>query len=140
MDGGPETAAVGRRTSLWPVFVATGFVTAEIGVFFAIIPLAVSGVVLFGGSCAGLVHEVGYGSSTTQVLARVGGVFVVLGAVVWIARLSTITVQAFLAAPAVDAIALRGTAVATAGLLLVAAGSVGRAWTSLADGRRSLVE
>lgn len=140
MDGGPKLAGDGRRTSYWPVFVAGGAVTAELGVFFAIIPLAVSGVVLFGGSCAGLVHEVGYGSSTMQVLTRVGGMFAIVGALVWVARTPTISVQTFLAAPAVDGIALRGTAVATAGLLLVVAGSLGRVWTSIADGRRSLVE
>lgn len=140
MDRGPKSGTVGRRTSLWPVFVAMGFVTAELGVFFAIIPVAVGGVVLFGGSCAGLVHEVGYGSSTAQVLTRVGGMFVVLGTVVWLARLSTISLQSLLAAPAADGIALRGTAVGTAGLLLVAAGYLGRAWTAIADGRRSPVD
>lgn len=114
-----------ERTSPWPVFVASGLVLSEIGVLFGVIPLAIGGIVLFGGSCAGILHEAGYVASPWQPLPAIGGVFVLLGAGLWVVRLQTLTIRAALRAVAVDSVALRGVAICVAGGMLVLGGVLG---------------
>jgi hypothetical protein len=49
-----------RMASPWPLFVALGVPIAEIGILFDLLPVAVGGLLLFGGSAAGLATEAGY--------------------------------------------------------------------------------
>lgn len=121
-----------ERTSPWPVFVASGLVLSEVGVLFGVIPLAIGGIVLFGGSCAGILDEAGYVASPWRPLPAIGGVFVLLGAGLWAVRLQTLTVRAALRAVAVDSVALRGVAIGVAGGMLVLGGVLG---SRLAAGR-----
>lgn len=121
------------RASPWPILVAVGLAVSELGVFFGSVPVAVAGVVLLGGASAGLAHDAGYGSSPAGPLLAAGGLFVVLGGVVWVVRAADPTVPALLAAPGADGVARRGLAILVAGGLLVGAGVAG--WgTAFFDG------
>lgn len=140
MSGGPTAVDDGRRTSPWPVFVALGFAVAELGVFFGVVPLAVGGIVVFGGSCSGQLAEVGHRSSLSRSLIPVGGVFVIIGVGLWFAGVTDFTTATVLTSPRVDGVALRGVAVLTGGLVLVAAGAGTHVWSTFADGRRGLSE
>ncbi|MFB6081160.1 MAG: cox cluster protein [Haloferacaceae archaeon] len=116
------------RISPWPLFVAVGLALSEVGVLLGIVPLAVGGILLFGGSCAGVVHESGYASSPWRPVQAVGGLFFVIGLGVWLARLPAYTVRAAVHVVSVDLVALRGAAILGAGGLLVLGGLVGSAW------------
>lgn len=140
MSGGPTAGDGGRRTSPWPVFVALGFAVAELGVFFGVVPLAVGGIVVFGGSCSGLLTEVRSRSSPSRSLIPVGVLFVIIGIGLWSAGVSDFTASGVLAAPRVDGVALRGAAVLTGGVVLVAAGAGAHVWSTFAGARHGLSE
>jgi len=123
-EAGDESTV--RRASPWPVFIAFGFVIGEVGVFLGVVPLAVGGVLLFGGSCAGIIDEAGYGSSPWRTLGYVGLVFVALGSLLWGAYTPAITVHSLLRSPATNLVARRGVAVLGAGLVLGVVAVVGR--------------
>ena len=61
------------------MLVAVGFVFLEIGLLVGIFPVAVGGVLLFGGSVAGILTESGYVSHLWSTLARAGVLFCILG-------------------------------------------------------------
>ncbi|MFB6189124.1 MAG: cox cluster protein, partial [Halapricum sp.] len=65
--------------SPWPVFVALGFALAEVGIFLGIFPVAVGGVLLFGGTIAGILTEAGYVTNLWKTTMLVGGGLLVLG-------------------------------------------------------------
>lgn len=127
----PVANGAARRTSQWPIVVALGLVLSEIGVFFGSVPLAIGGLILFAGSCSGLVHEAGYAPSPTRPMGWFGALFVLLGTSLWVTSVSTVTIPALLAAPANDGLALRGAAIVVAGGLLVAASYVGGIWAAI---------
>lgn len=56
------------RASPWPVFVALGLPLSEIGILFGSAPIAVGGLLLFGGSIAGLLAESSYVESPWRAL------------------------------------------------------------------------
>lgn len=118
----------GLRASPWPVFVAFGLVLGEVGIFLGVIPLAVGGVMLFGGSCAGLITEAGYGASSLRTLGYVGLVFVVLGGALWAAYTPAFTLPALLRSSTTNLVARRGVAVLGAGLVLVVVAAVRGLW------------
>jgi len=130
MSGETERDAVSRRFSPWPVFIAFGLALGELGVFLGIIPLAVGGVALFGGSCAGAVTDAGYAATPWRPLALFGLVFVVLGGLLWVVVAPTVTVRALVGLPATNLVARRGAAVLLAGLGLVVLAGVGSRWRS----------
>lgn len=116
------------KASPWPVFVALGFVVLEIGLVVGFFPVAVGGVLLFGGSVAGILTEAGYAGHLWGTLIRVGAVFLFLGAAL-ITLQGTLEVGALLAATDApnavgNRLASRGVAVAFAGLVLIALGAV----------------
>src|SRR6056297_3496059 len=62
------------RTAIpWPVFVALGLPLSEIGVFIGLFPVAVFGLIVFGGSVAGILTESGYAERPWPTLVGVGG-------------------------------------------------------------------
>ena len=65
--------------SPWPVFVALGIPIAEIGILFDLLPVAVGGLLLFGGSAAGLATEAGYAKTPWRALVGAAIPFTALG-------------------------------------------------------------
>jgi hypothetical protein len=68
MDAEPGLSEQYRTASPWPVFVALGIPIAEIGILFDVLPIAVGGLLLFGGSAAGLATEAGYAETPWRAL------------------------------------------------------------------------
>lgn len=106
--------------SPWPVFVAVGLAVAELGVFVGIFPLAVFGLLLFGGSVAGILTESGYTARPWPTMLALGAVLAVAGAgiVLWQVPLATISIDQF----GTDGVLSRALAIAVAGLGLAVAG------------------
>jgi hypothetical protein len=138
MDETPGVSDQYRMASPWPVFVAVGFVLTELGLFVGLFPIAVAGVLLFGGSVSGILTESGYVSHLWRTLATVGVVLAILGVAAILAQgvfgpeplLSTLAPGSLLSA--IDApnaighrLSSRGLSVGVAGLILVAASVAG---------------
>lgn len=70
-----------RKVSPWPIFIAFGLALSELGILFALFPLAVGGLLLLCGSIAGMATESGYAETPWRALVGCAGVLVVLGAV-----------------------------------------------------------
>ncbi|MFW5918206.1 MAG: DUF7541 family protein [Haloferacaceae archaeon] len=70
-----------RKVSPWPMFIAFGLALSEIGILFNLFPLAVGGLLLLGGSVAGILTEAGYVETPWRALVWCAGVLVVFGAV-----------------------------------------------------------
>lgn len=119
-----------QTTSPWPVFVALGIATTEAGVLFGLVPIAVGGVLVFGGSCAGMAREAGYTETVWRSLRIVGGTIGFVSVLLWGLRSTALTPESLLRAASTDAIALRAVMVLIAATVLVASGYVGSALTS----------
>ena len=111
-----------RKASPWPVFVALGFVVSELGVVLGFFPVTVGGLLLFGGTVAGILSESGYVRRPWRSLAGFGVIAIAFGAL-------TIGLNADLASLSLDALldtanpfVYRGSAIFVAGVMLVAAG------------------
>ncbi len=68
MEAEPGLSDQYRMASPWPVFVALGIPIAEVGIVFGLFPLAVGGLLLFGGSAAGMATEAGYAGTPWRAL------------------------------------------------------------------------
>ena len=111
-----------RKASPWPMLVAFGFVISEVGVVLGYFPVAVGGLLLFGGTVAGILSESGYVEQTWRSLVVFGTILVSFGAL-------TIGLNIDVAALGVDVLldtarpfVYRGSAIAAAGVMLVAVG------------------
>lgn len=131
MNRRSDASAGSALRSPWPILVAVGLATSELGVFVGSVPVSVAGLVLLGGAAAGLVHDAGYGSSPAGPLLVAGGVLVVVGGAVLIVRAPVATGSALLAAPVTDGVARRGVAILVAGGVLLGTGTVGWGTSSL---------
>ena len=80
-DEQPGLSEQYRKVSPWPIFIAFGLAISEIGILFALFPLAVGGLLLLCGSIAGMATEAGYARTPWRALAGCAGVLVVLGGV-----------------------------------------------------------
>jgi len=80
MEEQPGLSDQYRTASPWPVFVALGLALSEIGVFIGLFPVAVFGLILFGGSIAGILTESGYVQRPWPTLVGVGVVLALLAA------------------------------------------------------------
>lgn len=114
MDENPGLSDQYRMASPWPLFVALGLPIAELGLLFGIIPLAVGGVILFGGSIAGMLGESGYVETPWRALGVIALLAVVLGVVL-------VYVDPMTPAP----LSARGYATVGAGLFMLLAGVAG---------------
>jgi hypothetical protein len=110
MEENPGLSDQYRMASPWPLFVALGIPIAEIGVLFGVFPVAVAGLLLFGGSVSGMIQESGYAETPWRALDAIGLVLVVAGAALAFTDVQLVT---------------RGYAVIAAGVLMVAGGFVG---------------
>jgi len=108
--------------SPWPLFVALGLTLSEIGVFIGLFPVAVFGLILFGGSVAGILTESGYAERPWPTLLGVGVALTVLAAALalWQIPLADIALSNVGEGPLLT----RLVAVAVAGLVMAAMGSV----------------
>lgn len=115
-----------RKASPWPLFVALGFAISEAGVLFGVVPVAVGGLLLFGGSIAGIVREAGYAERPWPLLAALGVVFSVAGALVVGTQVGFApTIDALVdALLAPTGVTLRGLSILGAGGIMVAVGVV----------------
>lgn len=114
----------------WPIIVALGLVVGELGVLFGATPVAVGGVVLFGGGAAAIAREAGLARDPWRPLAAIGLVIGALSFGVWSLRVYELSPGAYLMQVATDAIAVRAAVVFAAALVLVAAGLVGTLFES----------
>src|SRR6056297_1232358 len=123
MEEQPGLSDQYRTASPWPVFVALGLALSEIGVFIGLFPVAVFGLILFGGSIAGILTESGYADRPWATLLGIGGVLAALAAALAVAYLpaDAITVANIGNGP----VFTRLVAVAVAGVVMVAMGGVG---------------
>ncbi len=123
MEEQPGLSDQYRTASPWPVFVALGLVLSEIGVFIGLFPIAVFGLILFGGSIAGILTESGYVTRPWPTLVGVGVVLALIAAGLAVAYLpsTSITVANIGNGP----VFTRLVAVAVAGVVMVAMGGVG---------------
>lgn len=107
------------RVSAWPPFVALGFAISEVGVFLNLPSVAVGGILLFGGSIAGILVDASFTSSPWPSLGVVGAGFTALGAFVWASQVQTYAIGRFLAVAQANGVAMRGEAILVAGVLLL---------------------
>ncbi|PSQ21036.1 cox cluster protein [Halobacteriales archaeon QS_8_65_32] len=125
MDEQPGLSEQYRRASAWPLFVALGLPLAEIGVLFGLVPVAVGGLLLFVGSIAGITQESGYVERPWNLLAGLGGVLLVLGAVLALSQIP-FSAGALTAALASNGLVVRGVSIVIAGFVAIGVGGVGR--------------
>ncbi|ERG96627.1 hypothetical protein [Haloquadratum walsbyi] len=79
MEDTPGLSEQYRKASPWPLFVALGIPLSELGILFGLFPVAVGGLLLFGGSAAGMAAESGYAQTAWRGMAGVAAILVVLG-------------------------------------------------------------
>lgn len=108
------------KASAWPPFVALGLMLGEVGVVLNVFPLAVGGILLFGGSVAGILTDAAFTETPWSSMAILGSVFAVIGAAIWTNELSMITAEALLTVDTPTGIAVRGVAILLGGVLMVA--------------------
>ncbi|WP_459192439.1 DUF7541 family protein [Halosimplex sp. J119] len=127
MEEQPGLSDQYRTASPWPLLVAVGFALAELGVFLGVFPIAVGGVLLLGGSVAGILAESGYARRPWRTLAILGVGFAVLGAVLVATQVSLSSPDLLGVVADPNGITGRGLAIAVAGVMLVVAGGVSQA-------------
>lgn len=130
MDNAVGAEKAGGLWSPWPPLVAFGFAVSEIGVLFGIIPVVVGGLLLFGGSCAGILNETDYVRTVWLPLKALGVLFAIAGGILWVSTVSVPTVSATLQAVEQSKVALRGASILVGGILLGVGGFIGPGWTS----------
>jgi hypothetical protein len=127
MEEQPGLSDQYRTASPWPLLVAVGFALTEVGVFLGLFPIAVGGVLLLGGSVAGILGESGYTRRPWRTLALLGAGFALLGGALVATQVpgSSVSLLETVADP--NGVVGRGLAVAVAGVMLVATGIVSQA-------------
>ena len=123
MEEQPGLSDQYRTASPWPVFVALGLALSEVGVFIGLFPVAVFGLILFGGAIAGILTESGYVSRPWPTLVGVGGVLALLAAGIAVYQLPT--AELVVSNIGEGPLFTRLVAVAFAGLILAAMGGAG---------------
>jgi len=123
MDEDPGLSGQHRRASPWPLFVAFGLTISEVGVFLGIFTVAVFGLLLFGGSVAGILTESRYTNRPWPTLLAFGAVLAVAGALIVVTQfdIATVTLDDF----GQNGILARSLSLAAAGAILAVSGVVG---------------
>ena len=123
MEEQPGLSDQYRTASPWPVFVALGLALSEIGVFIGLFPVAVFGLILFGGSIAGILTESGYVQRPWPTLLGVGAVLALLAVGLAVAYVPA--AELVVSNVGEGPVFTRLVAVAVAGVVMVAMGGVG---------------
>jgi len=126
MEEQPGLSDQYRTASPWPLLVAFGFTLSEVGVFLGVFPVAVGGILLLGGSVAGILGESGYANRPWRTLAYLGVGFVALGLIVVASQVSPTDLAVMDTISDPNGAVGRGLAVVAAGTMLVAAGLAGQ--------------
>jgi len=129
MEEKPGLSDQYRMASPWPVFVALGLTVSEVGIVVGVFSVAVGGLLLFGGSVAGILKESGYVERLWASLATFGLALLGIGAAlfVWQVDLASVAVLDVIARPgAYGLIVPRALAIAVAGLILTVGGGIVR--------------
>jgi hypothetical protein len=123
--------------SPWPLFVALGLALSELGLLLGFFPIAVGGVLLFGGAIAGILTEAEYVSHLWKTMGKIAFVLLAIGIALVVLQ-GSYDLSTFLAA--VDApnaaghrLLSRGLAVIAAAVILVGTALAGQ--TSAATSR-----
>ncbi|SDF85584.1 DUF7541 family protein [Halorientalis regularis] len=138
MEEEPGLSDQYRKASPWPMFVALGFVLSEVGIIVGIFSIAVGGLLLFGGSVAGILKESAYVETLWGSLLTFGGVLAVIGVGVVAWRVGVdpgILVDVIVAPGDFGLLVPRALAVAVAGIILLAAGGTVQALERNVDPR-----
>jgi len=123
MEEQPGLSDQYRTASPWPVFVALGLALSEIGVFIGLFPVAVFGLILFGGSIAGILTESGYVERPWPTLFGVGGLLAIIAVGIAVTQLPA--AELVLSNIGEGPLFTRLVAVVVAGVVMVAMGGVG---------------
>jgi hypothetical protein len=107
-----------RKASPWPLFVALGFVVSEVGIVLGLFPVAVGGLLLFGGTVAGILSEAGYVARPWRSLGVFGLLLVAFGSLTLGLSVdpAALGVETFL--DPTKPFVYRGSAITAAGLIL----------------------
>jgi F0F1-type ATP synthase assembly protein I len=127
MDDQPGLSDQYRMSSPWPLIVVLGLVFSELGLLFNVFAVAVGGLLLFVGAIAGIVLESGYAERPWNLLAGLGVVLCVLGALVTASQLDSVTLEAVagvIGQP--SGVVARGVELLIAGIVAVLIGAGGR--------------
>ncbi|WP_136716322.1 DUF7541 family protein [Halorientalis salina] len=118
-----------RMASPWPLFVALGVALSEVGIIIGIFAIAVGGLLLLGGSVAGILKESGYVDELWGFLLGFGAFLLVAGGALFASQvgLDSGAALSVVANPGgFGQIIPRALAIAVAGVLLLGSGAVGR--------------
>ncbi|WP_335999471.1 DUF7541 family protein [Halorientalis halophila] len=138
MEEEPGLSDQYRMASPWPVFVALGFVLSEVGIILGLFSIAVGGLLLFGGSVAGILKESGYVDTLWGSLLVFGVALAAigLGLVTWRVGLDPGVLTSVMVTPGdFGQLVPRALAVAVAGIILLAAGGTVQALERNVDPR-----
>ncbi len=111
-----------RKASPWPMLVAFGFVISEVGVVLGYFPVTVGGLLLFGGTVGGILSESGYVEQTWRSLAVFGTILIAFGALTIGLNIDVAALTAEALLDTARPFVYRGSAIAAAGMMLVAVG------------------
>ncbi|EMA51177.1 DUF7541 family protein [Halococcus thailandensis] len=127
MDDQPGLSDQYRMSSPWPLIVVLGLLFSELGLLFNVFPVAVGGLLLFVGAIAGIVLESGYADRPWNLLAGLGVALCVLGALVTVTQLDSVTFDAIATVVGrPNGIVGRGVELLIAGIVSVVIGAGGR--------------
>jgi hypothetical protein len=127
MDDQPGLSDQYRMSSPWPLIVVLGLVFSELGLLFNVFPVAVGGLLLFVGAIAGIILESGYAERPWSLLTGLGVVLCVLGALVTVTQLDSVTLDAIVdIVGQPNGIVARGVELLIAGIVAVVIGAGGR--------------
>ena len=127
MDDQPGLSDQYRMSSPWPLIVVLGLLFSELGLLFNVFAVAVGGLLLFVGAITGIVLESGYADRPWNLLAGLGVVLCVLGVLLTVTQLDSVTLDAVAAVIGrPNGIVARGVELLVAGIVAVAVGAGGR--------------
>lgn len=115
-----------RKASPWPMLVALGFVISEVGVVLGFFPVTVGGLLLFGGTVAGILSESGYVERPWRSLVGIGTILLVLGVLAVGLNLGSRSLSADVLLNTANPVIYRGTAILVSALILLAIAAVFR--------------